>query len=98
MMETTSNIELFLPIIFTLFTSYGAGSLLINKSIYLGALRSKNIPVLQKRIPKKNRQLKAFNFMGAPVVKFKSIEKVEDVFYQLKNTKYNGFPVCNQKG
>lgn len=46
MLETTSNVELFLPIIFTLFSSYGAGTLLINKSIYLGALRSKNIPVL----------------------------------------------------
>lgn len=46
MLETTSNVELFLPIIFTLFASYGIGNLLINKSIYLGALRSKNIPVL----------------------------------------------------
>lgn len=46
MLETTSNVELFLPIIFTLFASYGAGTLLINKSIYLGALRSKNIPVI----------------------------------------------------
>jgi H+/Cl- antiporter ClcA len=59
MLETTSNVELFLPIIFTLFASYGAGSLLINKSIYLGAMRSKNIPVLQKRIPKVNKHLLA---------------------------------------
>ena len=51
MLETTSNVELFLPIIFTLFASYGAGTLLINKSIYLGALRSKNIPVLGQKIP-----------------------------------------------
>lgn len=46
MLETTSNVELFLPIIFSLFTAYGAATLLINKSIYLGALRSKNIPVI----------------------------------------------------
>ena len=43
MLETTSSVELFLPIVFTLFISYGTGSLLINKSIYLSTLRSKNV-------------------------------------------------------
>lgn len=57
MLETTSSVELFLPIIFTLFASYGMGSLLINKSIYLSALRSKNIPLLSKDIPKENRHM-----------------------------------------
>jgi H+/Cl- antiporter ClcA len=59
MMETTQNVSLFLPIIFTLFSSYGAASILISKSIYAGALRSKNIPVLGKSIPKVNRNLNA---------------------------------------
>lgn len=54
MLETTSSVELFLPIIFTLFISYGSGTLLINKSIYLSALRSKNIPLLVKDVPKEN--------------------------------------------
>jgi len=52
MLETTSSIELFLPIIFTIFISYGTGALLINKSTYLGALRSKNIPLLAKSAPR----------------------------------------------
>lgn len=52
MLETTSNVELFLPIIFTLFISYGVGFLLNARSIYKGALRSKNIPILNKSIPK----------------------------------------------
>lgn len=55
MLETTSSVDIFLPIIFTLFVSYGSGTLLINKSIYLSALRSKNIPLLAKDIPKTNR-------------------------------------------
>ncbi len=59
MMETTQNVSLFLPIIFTLFSSYGVGTILINKSIYAGALRSKNIPVLGKSIPKQNKNLNA---------------------------------------
>ena len=55
MLETTSSIELFLPIIFTLFISYGTGAILINKSTYLSALRSKNIPLLGKSAPRVNR-------------------------------------------
>jgi H+/Cl- antiporter ClcA len=51
MLETTSSVELFMPIIFTIFVSYGTGTLLINKSIYTGALRAKNIPLLMKDIP-----------------------------------------------
>lgn len=46
MLETTSSVELFLPIIFTLFVSYGTGTLVIDKSLYLGSLRTKNIPLL----------------------------------------------------
>jgi H+/Cl- antiporter ClcA len=52
MLETTTNVDLFLPIIFTLFSSYGIGTLVINKSIYGGALRTKNIPILNKKIPR----------------------------------------------
>ena len=59
MLETTSSVELFFPIIFTLFCSYGAGTVLINKSIYSSALRSKNIPVLGKSVPKENRHMMA---------------------------------------
>jgi len=52
MLETASNVELFLPITFTLFISYGVGFLLNSRSIYKGALRSKNIPIINKGIPK----------------------------------------------
>ena len=38
-LETSLNIDLFLPIIFTLFISYGSGMLLIDKSIYTVALK-----------------------------------------------------------
>jgi chloride channel 7 len=58
MLETTSNVDLFLPMIFALFTSYGVGSL-FTRSLYLGTLRTKNIPVLDKGIPKCNRKFTA---------------------------------------
>lgn len=40
MLETTSNVDLFLPMIFALFISYGAGSL-FTRSLYSGYMRSK---------------------------------------------------------
>jgi chloride channel 7 len=81
MLETTSSVELFLPIIFTLFVSYGSGTLLIDKSIYASALRAKNIPLLVKEVPRVNRHLTAEAFMSAPVRSFNFIVKVEDVYY-----------------
>ena len=35
--------------------------------------------------------------MAAPVSTFPFLVKVGDVFFQLKNTKYNGFPVLNDR-
>jgi len=81
MLETTSSVELFLPIIFTLFASYGTGGLLINKSIYLSALRTKNIPLLSKDIPKENRLIIASQVMASPPICFLFVVKVSDAYY-----------------
>ena len=96
MLETTSSVELFLPIVFTLFISYGAGSLLINKSIYLSTLRSKNIPLLVKDIPRDNRGLTADALMSPNVRFFTFIANVNDIYEQLAGTTLNGFVVVNK--
>jgi hypothetical protein len=98
MLETSSNTELFLPIIFTLFTSYGSASILQNRSIYKGALRSKNIPILNKSVPKCNIDLPTTKFMSSPVIHFNYIDTVEKVYYHLSNSSFNGFPVVNSAG
>ena len=98
MLETTSNVELFLPIVFALFTSYGAATLVIKKSNYGLALRSKNIPILNKAMPKVNKGLTAFDIMISHPISFKFIAKVSDVYDQLSKTEFNGFPVLNSKG
>lgn len=36
--------------------------------------------------------------MSAPPIFFNFIAKVEQVYYQLANTSYNGFPVVNSAG
>lgn len=54
MLETTSDVDLFIPIIFALFVSYGVGGI-FSRSLYAGTLRAKNIPLLEKNVPKVNR-------------------------------------------
>ena len=98
MLETTASVDLFLPIIFTLFISYGTGTILINKSVYLSALRSKNIPLLGKSIPSLNKSLSAYNIMHAPVTTMPFIVKVERAYADLERTSHNGFPVLNSQG
>ncbi len=77
MLETTASVDLFLPIIFTLFISYGTGTILIHKSVYLSAIRSKKIPLLGKSPPSVNKDLSAFHIMQVPVKSFPFIVKVD---------------------
>lgn len=98
MLETTASVDLFLPIIFTLFISYGTGTILINKSVYLSAIRAKNIPLLGKSVPSMNKSLNAFNIMHSPAITFPFIVKVEQAYQELEKNNYNGFPVVNSQG
>lgn len=98
MLETTASVDLFLPIIFTLFISYGTGTILINKSVYLSAIRAKNIPLLGKSAPSLNRSLTAFNIMHSPVVTFNFIVRVSQAYEILERTTHSGFPVLNSFG
>jgi chloride channel 7 len=58
MLETTQSINLFVPMLVTLLASYGTG-FLFNRSLYIHALRSKQVPVLKENIPDVNHNLRA---------------------------------------
>lgn len=62
MMETTQSVDLFIPIIFTLFFSFLTGAA-FNKSLYALALKSKSIPVLVKEVPPENSKMQALDIM-----------------------------------
>lgn len=51
MLETTQSINLFLPIIFTILSSFGVARI-FNRSLYDYALRGKQMPVLRNHAPK----------------------------------------------
>mmetsp|Transcript_36583 Transcript_36583/g.49606 ORF Transcript_36583/g.49606 Transcript_36583/m.49606 type:complete len:97 (+) Transcript_36583:1327-1617(+) len=53
MLETTENVNLFLPIIFTLFISFAVGRL-FNRSMYVSSVQFKNIPFLVETAPRCN--------------------------------------------
>ena len=73
MMETSSRVQLLLPIIFTILISFGSSSFLIQKPIHLSALKSKDIP-------KANRKYRARQIMSRPAVCFHFIAKVDEVY------------------
>lgn len=64
MLETTENLNLFLPMIFALFISFAVGRL-FNRSIYVNALGQKNVPFLIETVPHFNAHLRAKDIMNA---------------------------------
>lgn len=62
MLETTQSINLFLPIIFTVLTSFGVAKA-FNRSLYDYAMRAKQMPILRNHAPKRTKNLKARQFM-----------------------------------
>ena len=65
MLETTENVNLFLPIIFALFVSFGVGRI-FNRSLYVGSVRFKNIPFLIENVPTCNKKVTAEVMMSTP--------------------------------
>jgi chloride channel 7 len=58
MLETTENVNLFLPIIFALFVSTTTGSI-FNASLYVNAIRAKKFPFLNEKVPMCNELITA---------------------------------------
>ena len=99
MLETTENVNLFLPIVFSLFISFSVGRL-FNRSLYSVSLQSKNVPFLAETVPVFNRRLKAEAVMSRPVTALHKRAKISTIVEALRDTNHNGFPVVenNVKG
>ena len=95
MLETTENINLFLPIIFALFISFAVGRL-FNRSLYAASLVSKSVPFLVETVPVFNRNLRAEAVMSRPVHSLAKQAKVSSIAEALRETNHNGFPVVEQ--
>lgn len=58
MLETTENVNLFLPIIFALFISFATGRI-FNSGMYVQAVMSKKFPFLNEKVPMCNELITA---------------------------------------
>ena len=96
MLETTENVNLFLPIIFTLGISFTVGRL-FNRSLYANALMFKSVPFLIEKVPEYNdsKRLNARKVMSSPVSSLSKKASVLSIAEVLKDTKFNGFPVID---
>lgn len=97
MLETTENVNLFLPIIFALFVSFAIGGI-FNKSMYAGAVRTKSFPFLNEKVPMCNELITAEQIMSMPVVTLKYKSSARAIHSMLSDQKFDGFPIVNNTG
>lgn len=67
MMESTNNINLFIPVVFAILIANIVGGI-FTRSIYINAVRFKNIPFLIETIPVGSRHVQAEDIMSKNVV------------------------------
>ena len=97
MLETTENVNLFLPIIFALFVSFAIGGI-FNKSMYAGAVRVKGYPFLNEKVPMCNELITAEQIMSMPAVSLEYKSSVGAIHSMLGDHKFDGFPIVNNSG
>lgn len=94
MLETTENVNLFLPIIFSLFVSFAIGGI-FNKSLYVGAIHSKNFPFLNHTVPMCNELITAEQIMSMPPVTLQFKQSIKVIAGLLEQYEFDGFPIIN---
>lgn len=96
MLETTTSINLFIPMMVGIMVSRAVSGL-FTRSLYERALRTKQMPVLRGSVPKVNQFLKMEHIMARPVITTASVPKVTDV-RGLLETSHAAWPVFNLAG
>lgn len=96
MLETTSSVNIFLPMLIGIMTARASGSLL-SPSLYDRALRMKQMPFLRSVAPNSTKYLKAREIMAKKVITLSTISNMEQCRVALQSH-HNGFPVLNTAG
>ncbi len=96
MLETTSSINIFLPMMTGIMVARAVGNLLTN-SLYDRALRMKQMPFLRAEPPAETKSLQAHVIMSKELVTLPSIANMESCKKALQSH-HNGYPVINTAG
>lgn len=78
LLETTQAINLFIPMLICMMTSYATAQV-FNQSLYNRALRGKQVPMLMNRIPKQNVNLRASIIMKLDPITIRLVSSVKDL-------------------
>lgn len=93
MLETTSSINLFIPMLLGIMSSKAVTDLL-SRSLYERALRSKQMPVLAEMPPKQTINKCAKKAMVRDVVTIPTVANISEI-RQCLGTSHQAFPVIN---
>ena len=96
MLETTSSINIFVPMTLAIYVARKVGGM-FTQGLYSRAIRSKQMPVLKEIVPSSSLNLPAYKVMAKQVVSLPTITDVESVRKALVTT-HNAFPVVNTAG
>ena len=96
MCETTSSINIFLPMFIGIMTARSVGEL-ISPSLYDRALRMKQVPFLRDTPPETTKRTKASQIMATSVISLSTIANMESCKRALESH-HNSFPVLNTAG
>lgn len=96
MLETTSSINIFVPMTFGILVARNVGNI-FTRSLYARALRMKQMPVLSETCPKKTANEPVFKIMEKNVIYLATICDVGSVRRALTST-HHGFPCVNTAG
>lgn len=97
MLETTQQINFFIPIVLTILTASTVGKLFTSQSLYERALRMKNLPLLRNHVPKSQTETTAYQIMSALVLTVEGIVSVEYLVDILQKP-FSTYPVLNSAG
>jgi hypothetical protein len=96
MLETTSSINLFIPMMIGIMTSRGIAKL-FTRSLYERALRTKQSPMLRGHIPKETIHLKIKSIMVSDVQTLPSVADMKSI-RACFDTTHSAWPVLNVSG
>jgi predicted transcriptional regulator len=96
MLETTQQINFFIPILLTILVSVSVGKI-FNQSLYERALRGKNIPLLRNHVPSSQEEVTAYQIMTPLVLTIEGIVSVEYLADILQKP-FSQYPVINSAG
>lgn len=102
MLETTDSINLFLPILLSIFVSHAVARQ-FNRSIYEYSIRAKQMPLLRNHLPKATQNVMVKQLMDELNIQRDQLELVESVctverLMEVMTGTFSSIPIVNMSG